>query len=225
MRKKQTKGLDVIFTIIKIGVLIAGVLVLIVWFYHHQWQTTIMPDEKRLTENVLQYKEDVQAALKSYDREEYTGVILALMMQESAGRGNDPMQASESYCGEVGCIDDPSLSIEQGVRYFVNVLEKTNEDVLLTLQSYNFGAGFIDYVQERGGNYTKELAIAFSQEKYQDVKDTGNYSCIREEAEPYRACYGDILYVQSVLDYYPEAKKAVDEDVRPIRIPKIPEEN
>ena len=153
---------------------------------------------------VLQYEEEIEMYAEREGIGEYTDVLMALMMQESGGRGNDPMQASESLCGSVGCIEDPERSIEQGVSYFANTLERADGDVKLALQSYNFGPGFIDFVMERGGQYTQELAIEFSSQKYDELKHTGKYSCIREEAEQYDACYGDIYYVDAVLAYYEE---------------------
>ena len=124
------------------------------------------------------------------------------MMQESGGKGDDPMQASESLCGFVGCITDPEESIEQGVKYFAQVLENAEGDIKLALQSYNFGGGFINFVLERGGTYTQDLAIEFSAMKYDELKHTGLYSCVRPEAIPLGACYGDIYYVDAVLRYY-----------------------
>ncbi|UFT99695.1 lysozyme family protein [Radiobacillus kanasensis] len=160
-----------------------------------------------LSAQVLEYESEVEAELKKAGLENYTAVVLALMMQESGGRGTDPMQASESYCGEVGCIKDPNISIEKGVEYFGRVLTAADYDVKLALQSYNFGRGFIDFVQQNGDGYTQDLAIQFSQQKYKELSHTGKYSCIREEAEKYEACYGDILYVDAVLNYYEEALK------------------
>ncbi|ASF39013.1 hypothetical protein CEH05_07760 [Halobacillus halophilus] len=157
-----------------------------------------------LSDQVLQYEDEVRKYAKQEGIEEHVDVLLALMMQESGGRGDDPMQASESLCGSVGCIDDPEKSIEQGVSYFADVLERADQDVKLALQSYNFGAGFIHYVMNNGGEYTQELAIEFSAQKYEELKHTGKYDCIREEAEQYDACYGDIYYVNAVLDYYDE---------------------
>ena len=151
---------------------------------------------------VLQYKDEVTKYAKEEGIEDHVGILLALMMQESGGRGSDPMQASESLCGSVGCIDDPEKSIEQGVSYFADVLEKANNDMKLALQSYNFGGGFIDFVMGKGGSYTKDLAIEFSAMKYEELKHTGSYSCIRPEAVPYNACYGDPYYVDAVLGYY-----------------------
>lgn len=154
---------------------------------------------------VAQYREAVFAELSVHGLGEYTELILALMMQESGGKGNDPMQSSESFCGSIGCITDPQLSIEKGVLHFKKVLESANKDVKLTLQSYNFGGGFIPYVIERGGEYTKELAISFSQMMYQKLKHQGIYKCHRPEAIQHGACYGDIGYVDAVLKYLPSA--------------------
>ncbi|MEH7000829.1 bifunctional lytic transglycosylase/C40 family peptidase [Priestia megaterium] len=134
--------------------------------------------------------------------ESYVPIMMSLMMQESGGKGSDPMQSSESYCGSVGCISSPELSIDKGVLHFKSVLEKANYDIKLTLQSYNFGGGFINFVMGNGGHYTKELAIEFSQQQYQKVKHTGNYHCVRPEMVPYQACYGDALYVDAVLKYF-----------------------
>ncbi|KGX91142.1 hypothetical protein N781_05500 [Pontibacillus halophilus JSM 076056 = DSM 19796] len=167
-------------------------------------ETSVQPEEAQLSPQVKRYEDEVRRYAAEEGIEAYTDVILALMMQESGGRGDDPMQASESHCGEVGCIEDPETSIKQGVSYFAYTLERAGGDVKLALQSYNFGAGFIDYVKENGGAYTQQLAIDFSAKKYEELKDTGIYSCIREEAEQYDACYGDIYYVDAVLDYYDE---------------------
>lgn len=155
-----------------------------------------------LSKDVLQHKPTVEKYAKEYGVEKHVGMLLALMMQESGGRGDDPMQASESYCGKVGCIDDSELSIKQGVKYFSNVLEKAKGDVKLAVQSYNFGTGFIPYVFDNGGQYTQELAIEYSSMMYDKLKETGEYSCVRPEAVQYEACYGDIYYVDSVMQYY-----------------------
>ncbi|SEI12819.1 Lysozyme-like [Halobacillus karajensis] len=57
-----------------------------------------------------------------------------------------------------------------------------------------FGGGFIDYANEHNnGEYSKELAIEFSRMKYQELKQTGMYSCIRPESAETGACYGDIV--------------------------------
>ncbi len=168
-----------------------------------QFNNPTIPGSARVSPEVAQYKGAVFDELSKYNLSQYTELLLALMMQESGGRGNDPMQASESYCGYIGCITDPQLSIEQGVYYFTQVLEQANYDVPLALQSYNFGLGFITYVMQNGGSYSKELAISFSQMMYERLKHTGIYRCHRPEAIEHQACYGDIGYVDAVMRYLP----------------------
>lgn len=153
-------------------------------------------------EQVKRYESIIRKYAEKEGIEQYTELIMALMQQESGGRGLDPMQSSESFCGRIGCIVSPEKSIEQGVKIFKKTLEAAGEDVNLALQSYNMGSGFISWVKERGGKYTKELTIKFSQYMMTKVSDPWNYTCIREEAKPLGACYGDILYVDAVMKYY-----------------------
>lgn len=159
----------------------------------------------QVSAEVEQYRGAIQAELDKHGKGEHTDLLLALMMQESGGRGNDPMQASESKCGYIGCITSPQESIEYGVKHFLSVMAQAKNDVKLTLQSYNFGGGFINYVLENGGSYTKELAISFSQMMYQKLAHTGIYKCHRPFAIQHSACYGDIEYVDAVLKYLPSA--------------------
>ncbi|MGB6405900.1 MAG: lysozyme family protein [Planococcus donghaensis] len=159
----------------------------------------------QVSPEVERYREAIQAELDKHGKGEHTDLLLALMMQESGGKGNDPMQASESKCGYIGCITSPEESIEYGVKHFLSVMTQAKNDIKLTLQSYNFGGGFINYVLENGGSYTKELAISFSKSMYQKVKHTGIYKCHRPSAIEHNACYGDIEYVDAVLKYLPSA--------------------
>ncbi|WP_312085801.1 lysozyme family protein, partial [Exiguobacterium sp.] len=75
----------------------------------------------QVSDDVLQYREAIARELKKEQLEGQTNVVLALMMQESGGRGNDPMQASESKCGRIGCIISPDESIRYGVKHFASV--------------------------------------------------------------------------------------------------------
>lgn len=152
-------------------------------------------------EEVEQYRDTVTSYAKEHDIEDYVDVLLAIMMQESGGKGNDPMQSSESLCGQVGCIDEPEESIRQGVAYFKKTLDAANGDLKLAIQAYNFGLGFVHYALKHDGRYSEELAIQFSQEMYQKAEDPSIYSCLRKEAKAYDACYGDIYYVREVLAY------------------------
>lgn len=167
-----------------------------------------------LSPEVLQYRDAILKELKKENKAEYIDILLALMMQESGGRGDDPMQASESKCGYIGCIKNPTESIKYGVKHFLKVLELAGGDIALTLQSYNFGSGFISYVKKNGGSYTYELAVSFSQMMYQKLQHTGIYKCHRPEAIELNACYGDILYVQAVMRYI--GGQAIDGNYTPL---------
>ncbi|MFD1386129.1 lysozyme family protein [Oceanobacillus sp. FSL W7-1293] len=155
-----------------------------------------------LNQQIWEYRPIVEKYAEQHGIEEETNTILAMMMQESGGQGTDPMQSSESLCGERGCIDDPEHSIEQGVSFFAWVYEQAEGDTALAVQAYNFGPGFIDYVQEMEEPYSEDAAIAYSQYMYEEAgREASIYACRREEAEELDACYGDIYYVSSVMSY------------------------
>ncbi|MBN9654694.1 lysozyme family protein [Halobacillus sp. GSS1] len=149
-----------------------------------------------------EYRPLFEEYAEKYGVSMYVELLLAKTMQESGGRLDDVMQASESLGLPPNTIEDPERSINVGIRYFSEMLEKAGGDIKLTLQAYNFGGGFIDYANEHNnGEYSKELAIEFSRMKYQELKHTGMYSCIRPESAETGACYGDIGYVEAVLSY------------------------
>lgn len=151
---------------------------------------------------VEQYRPLFEAYAAKYGVSEYVELLLAFTMQESGGRLDDVMQASESLGLPPNTIKNPERSIKVGIRYFSEMLEKAGGDIKLTLQAYNFGGGFIGYAKDHNnGEYSKELAIEFSKMKYQELKHTGMYSCIRPESAATGACYGDIGYVEAVLSY------------------------
>ncbi len=151
---------------------------------------------------VEQYRPLFEEYAAKYGVSDYVELLMAKTMQESGGLLDDVMQSSESLGLPPNSIEDPERSINVGVRYFSNMLEKARGDVKLTLQAYNFGGGFIDYANaHNNGEYSKELAIEFSRMKYQELKHTGLYSCIRPESAATGACYGDIGYVEAVLSY------------------------
>lgn len=176
--------------------------------------TDIEMGEGSLSPHILKYKSTVEKYTKEEGIEEYTAYIMAMMQQESGGNPdeNDPMQSSESKCGVIGCITDPDESIKQGVKYFKTVLEKSNNDILLAIASYNMGEGFIYYYYDEhnddkeyslnkviNGKKTSNEIIAFSQEQYK--KNPSIYNCSRAEGGELEACHGDIMYVDSILHY------------------------
>ncbi|WP_026907831.1 lysozyme family protein [Paucisalibacillus globulus] len=192
--KKQTKKAIKQTAFLAIGIVLVMVCISLI-VDKGQWSDPAINSE------VLKHKPLVEKYAEEYQIASYVDILLAMMMQESGGRGTDPMQSSESYCGKIGCIDNPELSIKQGVFYFSETLKDAGYDLELAIQSYNFGRGFINYVQETSGQYSQEVAIAFSKEMYENAPDKSIYSCLREEAKQYDACYGDIYYVKSVMGY------------------------
>jgi murein DD-endopeptidase MepM/ murein hydrolase activator NlpD len=133
-----------------------------------------------------------------YGMNGYINLILAVMQQESGGRGSDPMQAAEGpynkkYLHRPNGITDPAYSIQCGIQELKASLQAagctspTDMDAIrLALQGYNFGSGFISWAKERGG-YSQANAVAFSQ---------------MEAAKMGWSSYGDVKYVQHVLRYY-----------------------
>ena len=153
-----------------------------------------------VSEEVEQYSPLISKFAKEYGISEYTELIKAVMMQESGGRGTDPMQASEcgyntKYPHSPGAITDPEYSIKCGVQMLASVLKAAGckspsdmEHIKLALQGYNFGGGYITWALEKHGGYSRANAVEFSQLQ---AKKTG------------MSAYGDPDYVEHVLRYYP----------------------
>lgn len=126
-------------------------------------------------------------------------LIKAVMMQESGGQGNDPMQSSESsfntkYPKTPNGITDPEYSIECGVQEIKSCLASAEvkspvdmDNIKLALQGYNYGNGYIPWAKENYGSYTLANAAEFSDKM---AKEKGWES------------YGDKQYVPHVLRYY-----------------------
>lgn len=130
---------------------------------------------------------------------EYVELIKAVMMQESGGRGLDPMQSSEGgfntrYPRESNGITDPEYSIQCGVQELKSCLVSAEvenpldmQNIRLALQGYNFGNGYISWARSNYGGYTAANAAEFSDMMAQRMGWSG---------------YGDKQYVPHVLRYY-----------------------
>lgn len=146
------------------------------------------------------YEPLIQKYAKQYGIPEYVELIKAVMMQESGGRGLDPMQAAEGsfnirYPHEPNGIKDPEYSIQCGVQELKAALisaEVENpidmEHIKLALQGYNFGNGYISWAKSNYGGYSYANAVEFS---------TMQASRLGWDS------YGDTQYVAHVLRYYP----------------------
>ena len=151
-----------------------------------------------LSEEVLAYTSVIQRYASQYGIPEYVSAIQAIMMQESGGRGTDPMQCSESpynirFPHSPGSITEPEYSIEVGVRTFADCISQAGcstpqdlDKLKLAWQGYNYGNGYIGWALQRGG-YTEANALQFSQQ---------------QAASHGWSSYGDPQYVPHVMRYY-----------------------
>lgn len=146
------------------------------------------------------YEPLIQKYARQYGIPEYVELIKAVMMQESGGRGLDPMQAAEGsfntrYPHEPNGIKDPEYSIQCGVQELKAALisaEVENpidmEHIKLALQGYNFGNGYISWAKTNYGGYSYANAVEFS---------------TMQAARLGWDSYGDTQYPAHVLRYYP----------------------
>ena len=146
------------------------------------------------------YTPIIRIYAQQYGVGEYVELIKAIMMQESGGRGLDPMQASESgyntrYPHSPNAITDPEYSIDVGVQTIADSLHQANvespidmDNIKLALQGYNYGNGFISWARANYGGYSTIAAIEFSDMMAARMGWSG---------------YGDKQYPAHVLRYYP----------------------
>lgn len=151
-----------------------------------------------ISDEVLAYTSVIQQYASQYGIPEYVSAIQAIMMQESGGRGTDPMQCSESpyntrFSHSPGSITDPNYSIEVGVQTFADCISQAGcsspqdmDKLKLAWQGYNYGNRYIGWALQRGG-YTEANALQFSQE---------------QAASHGWSSYGDPQYVPHVMRYY-----------------------
>ena len=184
------------------GTIILLLIVLVVMcfvgmaFASDEDDTEILP----VTEEVKAYEPLIQQYAKEHGIEDYVLLIQAVMMQESGGRGTDPMQASECgyntlYPHAPGSITDPEYSINVGIQNLADCLSVAQcespmdmDAIKLALQGYNYGQGYITWAINKYGEYSKANAVEFSI----DAAEAHGWSS-----------YGDMNYVPHVLRYYP----------------------
>ena len=154
----------------------------------------------QVSAEVEAYDPLIRQYAKQYGIPEYVELIKAVMMQESGGRGLDPMQAAEGsfntkYPHEPNGIKDPEYSIQCGVQELKAALTSAGvespidmEHIKLALQGYNFGNGYISWAKSKYGGYSYANAVEFSTQQAQRLGWDS---------------YGDTQYPAHVLRYYP----------------------
>ena len=152
-----------------------------------------------LSAEVLAHTPAIQKYASEFGIPEYVPAIQAIMMQESGGRGTDPMQASEcpyntQYPNTPGAIQDADYSIKVGIQYYADCVReagcespKDMDKLKLSWQGYNYGNGYISWALEKFGGYSEANALQFSQEQAAAHGWSG---------------YGDPEYVPHVMRYY-----------------------
>lgn len=180
-------------------ILAALILLLAVSFYQVVKNLLFKKENTLVSAEVLNYDDIMIKYARENNIEEYMGLLQAMMMQESGGKGNDPMQSSEcefntQFEKVPNAINEPEYSIKVGIQYFAKCLDKAEvksiddkNHLYLALQAYNYGIGYINYVNQNDKQYTYQNAMEFSEK------------CKREYGVK---VYGDSKYVYHVLRYY-----------------------
>ena len=149
-----------------------------------------------LSKEVEGYRAKVTQYAAKYGMSDYVELILAVMMQESGGKGNDPMQASEGefntkYDNKPNSIQDPDYSIQCGIQELKKALltagakgPTDTKGISMALQIYNYGPGF--YLGRADG-------------KWSGCKE---WSQAQANAYHNATGEGDNLYVAHVMRYY-----------------------
>ena len=152
-----------------------------------------------LSAEVEEYRPMIRLYAAQHGIPEYEDLIAAVMMQESGGRGSDPMQCSECgfntrYPHAPNSITDPEYSVDVGIQNLADCLRLANAEspidfdrISLALQGYNFGSGYISWALANYGGYSELNAIEFSDMMAARSGSSG---------------YGDKAYVSHVLRYY-----------------------
>ena len=153
---------------------------------------------KPLSDSVERYRTTVISAAERYGIPQYVNILMAIMQQESGGRGDDVMQAAGS--GYVYGAVTPESSIDGGVHYCSEGLKKAKcndpqdwSRLEVAVQSYNYGMGYATWLSKNGyRGWTATNAAEYSNymlEKYH--KNGQNISR-----------YGDKQYISHVFRYY-----------------------
>lgn len=158
------------------------------------------------TENIQNLIPYIETLMVKYNiPSEQKPLIISQIHQESGDiqeiLTTDPMQSSEYYCGSMGCITDPEVSIDQGLKLHSENIKKyeklelggVEEDAVL--QAYNFGSGYLDYLAETKQEHSEDVAYEYSVKM---TKENPEYGEVCSQDPKGKACYGDYKYVSHV---------------------------
>lgn len=200
--KIMSKAISSINNLLSIGGALILIVVLILFisiFASLSSDSSIDTSTLPLSSEVIAHTETIRKYAVENNIEEYVPLIQAIMMQESKGLGDDPMQASvceynTKYPRKPNGIQDSDYSIKVGIKYFSDCLKKSKakdeldmQKIYLALQGYNYGKEYIAWAVTNFNGYTRANAKVYSDEKKAELNVT---------------TYGDPHYVSNVLRYY-----------------------
>lgn len=196
--KKAISSLPFLYSCVS-GFILLTVFVLFIGVFSSLFSGSAINAEIRpLSKEVLDMSSTITKYAKEYKVEEYVPIIQAIMMQESEGKGSDPMQASECQFNEKypkvkDGIKDREYSVMVGVRYFFECIKLSStenqmdtENLYLAIQAYNYGTEYIEWANKHFGGYTKSNAKVYADNKRNEL---------------HMETYGDINYVEHVMQY------------------------
>lgn len=163
-----------------------------------------------LSDKVREYAALVGDTAAEYNIHDYEKYLLAIMMVESGGEGNDPMQSLGSMKEEDKTSSD---SIKTAVAYFASLLQKANTlgcDLDTVIQAYNYGDGYIDYVSTRGKIHTFQLSCDFASSKCNGRKISYDNPVAVAQNGGWKYEYGNMFYVYLVKQYLESEALPVD---------------
>ena len=149
----------------------------------------------QVSDEVLAYTPIIEKYVAQYGIEEYIPLIQAIMMQESKGLGDDPMDASSFHYYTICPEDIPiyEYSIDVGIHYLKDCIDiakvaSSNDTAQLSLaiQGYDFGTDYIIWALEHFEGYSKTNARLYSEQKMHELG---------------LSSFGNIDYVPQVLQY------------------------
>lgn len=175
-----------------------------------QQQDEYSGDSLTLSPECEGYRSTVHDYAVQFGIEEYTDLVLAVMMQESGGRGSDVFQCSESMGLPPNTVST-AVSIGHGVKLIASYLSlakvESPSDIIhirLALQSYNFGTGYLSFAVDNYGGWTQEATNAYARKYSNGTMRTGTAAQIMGVWS-----YGDQYYTDHVLRYYALASTTI----------------
>ncbi len=169
----------------------------------------------KVSAQALKYRSLVEQYAQKEKIPSKIDMLLAIIEVETGGSQKDVMQASESKGLAPNTISDPEESIQTGVHYFAELVrsaKKAGVDSPTTVQAYNYGGGFIDYVAKHGKKYSFELAQEFSKEQAHGKKVTYTNPVAVKKNGGWRYNYGNMFYYSMVQQHLQTAESTKFDD-------------